>query len=634
MFGQRIAPRLRPILIGGTALLVIALQLAGSFLPDASTPIDRLDLAARDNMMRVRGVRPPSGNVVIVAIDDESFGWTGYQWPWPRSYLAQIVDAVNKGGARVVALDIFLSEPDKDPAGDVALAKALSESQAAVLDMEIYLAEPEAGITGVVVRKPQSIYLDAKDGLGIASIFQDKDAITRRILAYYYSEYDQTNYYNWAFEAARLYKGAAEPTAPSNDELTFDGGAVPLQSQKMIVDFAGPAGTYPTYSAYQVVLGDVLEMNPDAFKDKVVLIGATSVSLHDVYPTPFSAQKPTPGVEIIANAIDTILGGQFLRQTPLWAALLLILGMAALAVLITRNQRPGRTILLLTAGMLAYVLIAYFIFVIRGLYLPVAGPEAMLFLGVVLPTLEQAVSQELEKRRVHNLFTRFISPEMVNQMIATQDLNSLNKRANVSILFSDIRGFTTLSEKLSPEEVVGMLNPYLEVMTDIIHQHGGTVDKYEGDAIIAFFGEPVAYADHAARAVQTAIDMRKGLLDLGRRWEREERPIKQFEIGIGVNSGEVFVGLLGSAQRINYTIIGDNVNLASRLQDLTKTYQWPVLISESTYQQVKESFETELVDSVTVKGKTEPVNIYKVVGRKGAPEDQIQPLETALLAQD
>jgi adenylate cyclase len=251
-------------------------------------------------------------------------------------------------------------------------------------------------------------------------------------------------------------------------------------------------------------------------------------------------------------------------------------------------------------------------------------PLIMLFLGVTLPTLEQAVSQELEKRRVRNLFSRFISPEMVDQMMSTQDLNSLNKRSNISIIFSDIRGFTTLSEKLSPEDVVALLNPYLEAMSKVIYKHGGTVDKYEGDAIIAFFGEPVPFKDHAVRALRASLDMRVALSELRKQWEKEGRP-NQIEMGIGINSGEVFVGLLGSAERINYTIIGDNANLASRLQDLTKTYAWPILISESTYQQVKDEFDAEFADAVTVKGKTKPVNVYKVIGRKGAPaSEQLQ----------
>ncbi|MBM4427162.1 MAG: adenylate/guanylate cyclase domain-containing protein, partial [Chloroflexi bacterium] len=209
----------------------------------------------------------------------------------------------------------------------------------------------------------------------------------------------------------------------------------------------------------------------------------------------------------------------------------------------------------------------------------------------------------------------------VDQMISTQDLASLNKRADLSILFSDIRGFTTLSEKLTPEEVVALLNPYLETMSKVIYKHGGTVDKYEGDAIIAFFGEPVPYKDHAARSIRASLDMRIALAELKEQWAKEGRSIT-IEMGIGINSGEVFVGLLGSEQRINYTVIGDNANLAARLQDLTKTYAWPILVSESTYEQVKDEFDAELADAVTVKGKTKPVNVYKIVGRKGAKESE------------
>jgi len=160
-------------------------------------------------------------------------------------------------------------------------------------------------------------------------------------------------------------------------------------------------------------------------------------------------------------------------------------------------------------------------------------------------------------------------------------------------------------------------------MSKMINKHGGTVDKYEGDAIIAFFGEPVPFKDHAVRAMRAALDMRKALTDLKEEWSKEGRP-SDIEMGIGVNSGEVFVGLLGSEQRINYTVIGDNANLAARLQDLTKTYSTPILISESTYQQVKHEFEAELVDSVTVKGKTLPVNVYKVLGRRDAKKVQVE----------
>jgi adenylate cyclase len=254
----------------------------------------------------------------------------------------------------------------------------------------------------------------------------------------------------------------------------------------------------------------------------------------------------------------------------------------------------------------------------------------MLSVGVVLPTMQQAVSQELEKRHLRGLFGRFLSSEIIDQMVESSDLSALNRRANITVLFSDIRGFTTLSEKLTPEQVVAILNPYLEAMAQIILRNGGTIDKYEGDAIMAFFGEPIAYSDHALRAARTAVEMHLAIDGLWDKWHADGTLPKQasFQIGIGLNSGEAFVGLLGSEHRINYTVIGDNVNLSSRLQDLTKTYKWPILVSGSTYEQIKDEFDAEFAADVKVKGKSEAVAVYKVLGRKGAPpQEQVQPLQ-------
>jgi adenylate cyclase len=193
-------------------------------------------------------------------------------------------------------------------------------------------------------------------------------------------------------------------------------------------------------------------------------------------------------------------------------------------------------------------------------------------------------------------------------------------------LFSDIRGFTTMSEKMTPEELVNLLNEYLGAMTDLIHRNGGTVDKFEGDLVMAFFGAPVAHADHAQRAVQTAIEMRQELDRLRAKWAAEGGP-SSLEMGIGLNTGEAFVGLIGSGRRVNYTAIGDAVNLASRLQDLTKDLHWPLLISEFTYEKIKGDFDVEFGEAWLVRGKTVPVNIYKVLGRKGAPEgERVRPL--------
>jgi len=612
---------LRLAMLLTTVMALLAFQVA-ALLPGVTTPFENVEYSARDTLMRLRGAQATPDNIVIVAIDDDSFKWTGSQWPWPRSYLAEIVKQINAGGGKIVGVDIFLFEPDKTPANDQAFADALGKiPSAAVIQKTEKVTE---GSTTVSLSLPLPPYQKALDKIGITGFTRDEDAVVRSVQAY--DTYNDKVYYHWAFEIASLYLGVDSPTRPTNTSVQFNGQSAPLRAGQLLVNFTGPAKTFPTYSAADVHDGITLEQNPNAFRDKIVLIGATTVTLQDVYPTPFSSQVPTPGVEIVASAIDTIISGKYLTEAPPWASLLIIIVAALVAFLISKSERPVVIVIALAVGMLGYLIVSATLLIRSQYILPVALPLTMLFLGVVLPTLGQAISQEREKQRVRNLFGRFISSEMIDQMMGAQDIRTLNKRANLSILFSDIRGFTTLSEKLSPDEVVNLLNPYLESMTGVIHKNRGTVDKYEGDAIVAFFGEPVRYEDHAACAVRTAVDMLKALEILSAQWIKEGRVEKGFNIGVGVNSGDVFVGMLGSEQRINYTIIGDNANLAARLQDLTKTYAWPILISESVYQQVKDEFDTEFADAVTVKGKTKPVNVYKVLGRKGAAEaEKVQP---------
>jgi adenylate cyclase len=602
---------LRLWLLIATALVLLASEVLAA-VPAWGGPLERAELSVRDTLMRLRGVRPPHDEIVIVAIDDPSFNWTGYQWPWPRGYEAQIVDRLNEAGARLVGLDVFLFEAGYDEGGDELLASSLARAPQAVTVMQIFRDRTRDMVT---LKLPLPVYRDGLEGYGLTGVELDDDAIGRGLQPH--DTYDDRTYFHWAFEVARLALGVDPPTVTSAG-LEFNGEAVPLTGGRLLVNFAGPPGTYPTYSAAEVADGII---DPAAFLDKIVLFGSTTVTLHDLFPTPFSTSEPMPGVEIVANAIDTLLTGRYLQAAPPWANLLIILLTAVLAGLVGRIRRPVVTVAVMLGIVLAYFAICLLVFMRLGWYLPVTGPEAMLVLGVLLPTTEQAVSQEIEKRRLRGLFTRFIPPEMVDQLLATRDIHSLNKRADLTILFSDIRGFTTLSEKMAPEEVVALLNPYLEAMTGVIHKHGGTVDKYEGDAVVAFFGEPAAYEDHALRGVRAAVEMQLELSRLNARWQADGRLQQGLEIGIGINSGEVFVGLLGSAQRINYTVIGDNANLASRLQDQTKIVGWPILVSERTAGLVRGEFQVEFAALQALRGKSQPVRIYKVLGRRGAPAE-------------
>ncbi|MDW8226771.1 MAG: adenylate/guanylate cyclase domain-containing protein [Anaerolineales bacterium] len=604
-------------------LSLIAISLIFAVLLDAfgqATPLQRLELAGRDFLMRLRGVRPLQTDIVIVAIDDFSLHWTGYDWPWPRAYLAQIIRELNRAKPRLIGIDIFLFEADEDK-GDLLLAQALEEAQATVGVLQIFQDESSQSRT---LKQPLSLYRSQFDRLGLTGIYTDADAIVRSVQPF--DRFDEQVYYHWAFEMASLLLEQSPPQL-SKQGLHFNGQQVPLAAGRLLINYAGPPGYYPTYPAADVADGLI---DPHVFQDKIVLIGATSLTLHDVYPTPYAPSRPMAGVEIVANVLNMVLEGEYLHLLPPWMTLLLIVLLAILANRIGRMQHIWFAIGAWLGTGLAYLLMSFLLFLTVRWYLPLIAPLTMLFLGAGGQFIERSVSQEREKQRIRTLFSRFLSPEMVEQLLRNRDWNALNKRAELTILFSDIRGFTTSSETMSPEALVHLLNQYLEAMTSVIHRHGGTVDKYEGDAIIAFFGEPVIYPDHACRAVQAALEMQRELARLNQGWQEAGVLRRHLEIGIGIHSGEVFVGLIGSKQRISYTVIGDNVNLASRIQDETKRFGWPILLSESVVKQLNEQFECEDLGEQFLRGRNTPIRLYKLLGCAGAsPEESPLPLSSS-----
>ncbi|KAA3644771.1 MAG: adenylate/guanylate cyclase domain-containing protein [Chloroflexi bacterium] len=603
----------RTLIIASIAVALIAFELLAS-VPGLTAPMERLELSAHDTFFILRGPREPSPDIVIVAIDDASLNWVEEQWPWRRSRIAEIITWLDDAGARIIALDIFLFKPAIDAAEDAAMAAALADAKTAVSVNQV--VEQSNGV--ITHFPPVQEYLPHLDGFGISEVSRDDDAVVRGIRAYNNRYLDQI-YFNWSFEIARLAMGIEGPSNPQPTNITFNGQEIPLRNGVMLVNYTGPANSYPTYSAAFITTGDYDESE---FDNKIVLIGATSETLQDTFPTPYSRAIQTPGVEIVANTVQTLTSGDYLRPAHPYTSIPFILGTALLAWILTALPRPSISVLFMAGLMLAYYLMQFLIFLQSGWQFALITPLTMLFLGVVVPTMDHAVTQELEKRRVRFLFSRFISPNMVDQLLETQDLDSLNKRAEISILFSDIRGFTSFSEKLSPGEVVTLLNAYLEAMTEVIHRNGGTVDKYEGDAIMAFFGEPIQHKDHALRAAQAALEMQAALGQLRQQWQASGVFEQEFKIGIGVHTGEVFVGLIGSNERLNYTAIGDSSNVAARLQELTKTHKVPIIISRSTYEQANDKLQVEFIEETTLRGRTNPVGIYTLTGLQPNSDSQ------------
>jgi adenylate cyclase len=369
------------------------------------------------------------------------------------------------------------------------------------------------------------------------------------------------------------------------------------------------------------------KLPPGALKDKLVLLGATAVGIYDLRVTPFSGV--CPGIEIQANIVDNVLRGNFLKKpgiAPLPGLITIIILGLLLGVILPRLSAAWAFVftLLLIEG---YVAGNYFLFRYWGWQLELLYPIleiAGVYTGI---TAQRFLAEERARARLKKAFQSYVAPEVVNQIIKHPERLRLGgERRELTILFSDIRGFTTLSESLDPEALVGLLHEFLNPMSEIIVRHGGTIDKYMGDAIMAEFGAPLDLPDHAARACRTALEMVQTLRELDRKWQAEGRP--PLRVGVGINTGPVAVGNMGSERLFDYTVIGDNVNLASRLEGLNKYYATEILVTAATAQELNGQFILQEVDLVKVKGKTRPIAIYELLGEGPAAPDLARYLET------
>jgi adenylate cyclase len=376
---------------------------------------------------------------------------------------------------------------------------------------------------------------------------------------------------------------------------------------RVYVNFHGPSYTYRHFS-----MADVIEhkVTPDTFSGKIVLIGATATGIGDLRTTPFGGLD-YPGVEIHANVIDNILHQNFLRRgakESLWdLALILLFGIPLgiwMALVSPRWMGFGIVLLALL------VAVDYFAF-LRGAWLNFTIPALTITANVLLVSLYRALIEEKEKRRVRTAFGQYLSPEVVRRLLVNPELVEPRK-TEVTVMFSDIRGFTTISEKLDAQELAIFLNQYLSDMTQIVFERRGTLDKYIGDAVMAFWGAPFEEQDHAALACQTALEMMAKIHEMQRKWEAQGKP--RLDIGIGLNTGIASVGNMGSALRYGYTALGDSVNLSSRLEGLNKDYGTHILVNETTYLAAKDSgFIFRELDLIRVKGKLQPVVLYELV---------------------
>jgi adenylate cyclase len=542
--------------------------------------------------------RETDTDIVIVAIDDASLGSIG-RWPWDRTVHADLIDTLSAAGAKTIALDVNFPEPS-DERNDEALADALARARNVVLPIELAFQriDGELAYDASRVVEPIATIKAGAEGTGFSNTPLDGDGLVRRVpLSAVSSEGEAV--YAFAYETAKL-----ASAAPPLSEIPLDG------SGRLIIHFADrPGEAFPVIPA-----ADILAKNfdPQSVNNKIVFIGATARDLHDEQSVPTSNGNPMSGVEIHASIYNTLSQRDFLQEVPVWVYVMLFALIGLVLGFLVPRVRARTSFFITVAIYIAWLLAAFALFD-RGWILDIVWIGLLLIFGYAGLLLERWVTTESERRKTRDAFSRYVSASVVESIMMDVDKLKLGgQRRTMSVLFSDLRGFTTLSEGMQPEQLVEVLNTYLDEMTDIVFDEVGVLDKYIGDAVMAFWNAPFDQTDHAERAVRTAVKMKERLAEMNKDGSFPKGI--ELRVGVGVNTGDMVVGNIGGERRYDYTVIGDSVNLASRTESLCKEYGVQIIITENTRQALSEEFLMRPIDKVAVKGKKEPIMIYEVMG--------------------
>jgi adenylate cyclase len=580
---RRRGRRLRLLTFLGTALVLTGFVLAAY----ATDVLDDSELDTVDARFAIRGDLAPPEDIVIVGIDDPSIRELAERWPFPRTLHAEAINQLRADGARVIGYDVQFTEPSDNLADDQELADAIAAAGNVVLATTIVDDRGRTNVFGgdQILRTLQSRAAHA----GYAT---DPGRVVRRM----------THDLEKLDTLAVAIVERAQDRQVSKDEFP---------AEQPWIDYHGKTNI-ETIPFYRVLRGDFPK---GTFDDKIVIVGATSPILQDVHPTSVSGDDFMFGVEVLANSVSTLLRDFPLREAPAWTTVALILLFGAVGPLIAIRFGPLRAALIGVGLAMLYAVFVQLTFN-AGVIVGFLYPLASLALGVVGALAVAVVLNAFERQRVHDLFSRFVPEPVVDDVLRNvdEDLRLGGQRELVTVMFSDIRGFTSFSEKREPEDVIEVLNHYLTTMTDVILAHGGTLVAFMGDGIMAVFGAPIALDDHADRAYAAAREMAGPALDEFNGWLASTGRDENFRIGVGLNSGVVMAGNVGSEKRLEYTAIGDTTNTASRIESLTKGTPHMVMLSESTrMMMLGESPELQRIDSMSVKGRREEVVIWAPV---------------------
>ena len=637
-----------------------------------------MELKALDLRMVSRGKIASGGETVIVTIDEKSLSELGrWPWPRTviarlidqlKAYgvkavgfdvifsepdensslktIAELSREVERSGLPDAKLKVFLENKRRTADTDADLANSIERAKNITLGYFFHTSAKDAGFmtpeqinAGAaniansryqMIRASQKaddqafvhaysavsnlkILSDVAENSGYFNAFPDSDGVIRwaplviKFQDDYYSSLPISvllQYLDWPMLSLKVADFGVESVKLDNLTIPTD------EAGRLLVNFLGPAKSFPHYSISDIIHG---RLSPELFKDKIVIVGATATGIYDMRVTPFSAVYP--GVEIHATVIDNILHQSFLIHSG-WTKFIdicMIILLGLIVGLAIPRAKAVHGVLLILILLIVFVGINTYLFAHYNIWLNLIYPVFTMMTTYLAITVYRYITEEREKKKIRGAFQYYLTASVINEMLKDPTKLKLggDKKA-LSVLFSDIRGFTTVSETLTPEALVHLLNEYLTAMTDIVFKYEGLLDKYMGDAIMAVYGAPLDQPDHAVRACRTALDMMQELKKLQKKWSDEGRPV--LDIGVGINSGDMVVGNMGSQMRFDYTVMGDSVNLGSRLEGINKEYGTNIVISEYTYAAVKDTLLCRELDSVRVKGKKLPVKIYELIG--------------------
>ncbi|MCG7406058.1 adenylate/guanylate cyclase domain-containing protein [Paenibacillus sp. ACRRX] len=576
--------------------------------------------AVRDVLLlKTEQERSPNDRIKLITIDDYSIQQLG-AYPWPRSIYAQLIEQLMNAGAKSVLLDLLMLEPSADLSDDEELAATINKWPQVYVPLQVNfppLQDYANRMNITRIDRPAATLRVNPKQVGHANVMPDKDGVIRKLTI---GLPDESG--NWIPSIDVL---LANELLPVDQRIEWEessrswkrGGAdIPTEGWNQVtVDFYSSAYDdkstvtegYDRQSLADVLFGNI---EPEYYKDCIVIIGPSSRSLGDMHMTPISRSLPLHGLEVHANMIQSLVEGHFYKEIPKVAAFLVILLAVVLAFASGHMLRGirGMGMIMLMIG--AYVVFGYVCFQWKSVYIPFLYGWIGMILGYMIAAVKRSEEERRGRKHVTHLFGRYVSPQVVKQLLESQvPIKPGGNRMDITVMFIDMRGFTPLSEQLPPEQTIAILNKYLHLCTDTIFRFEGTLDKFLGDGVMAIFGAPNCMEQHAERAVEAAAELLVQACELQEKLERESGIIVRF--GVGLESGEAVVGNVGSEKlRMDYTAIGDTVNIAARLE--SKAGPGQLLIGPNAASRIADSYPLRTIGPMTLKGKSEPVMVFEL----------------------